>query len=146
MEPMSFGKHKGELPSAVPLTYLRSCYESMPYLSSCVEDELERRGVNVDAWIKKTPQGPDLEKQSRSDALNSKNRSREKLVLQLDAKVNRIKSSGGKPSDKQLEMLARLGGDRHDTFLRLRCDFIKAGGDLSACPFDTKDYAYTGPR
>jgi hypothetical protein len=151
METMGFGKHKGLPMSQVPLSYLLWCHEIIPDLPPAVVGELERRGIATAAGlINKNQQAVAAEKIKRSAEINKRGERRrqnkERTVRAVVARIQQSEMLGREPSKSEVRFFNRNGGERMVTFKKLRADFIRAGGDLSACPFATATATATCTR
>jgi|LakMenEpi03Aug12_release.lakeMendotaPanAssembly.Ray.scaffolds.fasta_scaffold352347_2 hypothetical protein len=120
----TFGKHKGIPASQVPLNYLIWCSEQMPRVPECVIAELKRRSsydVQAGAAVSSLAFRPKI--------TGKKKRKR----VRRPAKARR----------QEPKTSAAMVGEH---YTRLQQEFTAAGGDSSACPFDVKGDAYSGPR
>jgi hypothetical protein len=114
---MKFGKYKGRPITEVDLKYLLWCRDNLSHCPTPILDELMRRGQTT-------------------------------LTPRQAAKRARVEHKARKQRAKAAEKLDRFAHGvsiPNPDFERLREEYVKAGGDLTACPFDTDDYTYTGP-
>jgi len=114
---MKFGKYKGRPITEVDLKYLLWCRDNLPHCPTSILDELTRRGQTT-------------------------------LTSRQAAKRARVEHKARKQRAKAAEKLDRFAHGvnlPNPDFDRLREEYAKAGGDLTACPFDTDDYTYTAP-
>jgi hypothetical protein len=113
---MTFGKFKDRPIIDVELGYLIWCRDNLASCPVYILDELLRRG-----------------KCSVSKKKQTKEQQRKPARLERKARRQRAKAA------KKLEVLRRGVLILNPGFDRLRVEYVKAGGDLSACPFDAKD-------
>lgn len=139
-----FGKYKGLELEAVPTDYLvwaLKTFRRSPYWAIV---ELKRRAA--------TQSGPSA--MQAQEALSSRTATLAKKI-QRRRVPKRSARRGSKPASRQedrrrqsyrsvdrLRSGVLVVGEHYE---RLRSDFLAAGGDLNACPFDAEDYVYTGP-
>ncbi len=125
---MGFGKWKGYSVTEVDDGYLRWCLENLDHCPLYIIGELKRRGHET-------------ERLSGSELLTKKQQAREKKRSKAQALADRQRDQA-KAKLAELQSGIVLEGSNYS---RLRQEFDRADGDSSDCPFDTRDYKYTGP-
>jgi hypothetical protein len=141
---MRFGKYKGLELEAVPTDYLVWVVRNFRRSNYWAIVELKRRAS--------TQSGPSAMQaqvalSSRMVALAKKIQQRRvpKRSARRGSKAASRQEDRRRQSYRSVDRL-RSGvlvvGEHYE---RLRGDFLAAGGDLNACPFDAEDYVYTGP-
>ena len=123
--PMGLGKYRGRPVTEVDQGYLVWCSENLANCPTYILTELVRR-----------------RHRRPTCALSHLTRRQQKKRDCQELHAERQRAKAARNTDA-LHDGVLIKGERFDD---LRAAFLEAGGDLSACPFDTPDYTYEGPR
>ena len=114
---MTFGKYQGKPVDQIDLGYLIWCKDTLKHCPTYILDELLRRGQTTQTTKQR----------------------KKKARIQRQAVRQRTKAA---EKVGQLKLGVQIPNPNFD---RLREEYVKAGGNLDDCPFNTDDYTYTGP-
>lgn len=141
METMRYGKFKGMALNEVPLSYLAWCSENLTVCPTYITEELGKRGViTADLWLARAGSRVPPRKPGRGRGKAGRHgraKAREQTKRNVAAKVAILVASGQQVPDNLMREYIRLGCGADINRERLRTDFVRGGGDLTVCPFDT---------
>ncbi len=149
METMRFGKFKGMALNEVPHSYLAWCSENLTACPTYITEELGKRGVmTADLWLARA--GSHVEplkpgKRRGKAGRHGRAKAREQTKQNVAAKVAFLIASGQQVPVNLMREHIRLGCGADSNHERLQTDFVRGGGDLTACPFDTDDSTDKSP-